>query len=121
MKRVLSFMLAAVMSFSIITADIPAGAEESLQSETQASTETELEGTNTFADLLTQEIDEETANQLEGNGYNIVSVEVDTSTNEALVEFSEEEMLIADYNGDGNVNIYDAVGIAECLLDNLQN
>lgn len=37
-----------------------------------------------------------------------------------MVEFSEEEMLIADYNGDGDVNIYDAVGIAQCLLDNLQ-
>ncbi len=104
MKRVLSFMLAAVMSFSIIAADIPAGAEESRQSETQASTETELEGTNTFADLLTQEIDEETANQLEGNGYNIVSVEVDTSTNEALVEFSALKcctLVVAAYNEDG--------------------
>lgn len=37
-----------------------------------------------------------------------------------MVEFSEEEILIADYNGDGDVNIYDAVGIAQYLLDNLQ-
>lgn len=37
-----------------------------------------------------------------------------------MVEFSEEEMLIADYNGDGDVNIYDAIGVAEYLLDNLQ-
>lgn len=37
-----------------------------------------------------------------------------------MVEFSEEEMMIADYNGDGNVNIYDAIGVAEYLLENLQ-
>lgn len=104
MKKVLSFMLAAVMSFSIITADIPAGAEESLQSETQASTETELESTNTFGSLLTQEIGEEIESQLEGNGYNIVSVEVDTSTNESLVEFSALKcctLVVAAYNEEG--------------------
>lgn len=104
MKKVLSFMLAAVMSFSIITAEIPAGAEESLQSVTQSGTETELKSTNTFGNLLTQEIDEETENQLEGNGYNIVSVEVDTSTNEALVEFSALKcctLVVAAYNEEG--------------------
>ncbi len=104
MKKFLSLMLAAVMSFSIITADIPAGAEESIQSKAQSESNTQLEGTNTFGSLLTQEIQTQDNGQLAGNGYNIVSVDVDKSTNKAIVEYGALKcctLVVAVYNEAG--------------------
>ncbi|MGN0631173.1 MAG: hypothetical protein ACI4JN_07590, partial [Ruminococcus sp.] len=62
MKKLLSLMLAAAMTLSFISAEISVDAEKNLlnQSVTQASTETEFESTNTFGNLLTQEIDVQT-------------------------------------------------------------
>ncbi|MGN1481187.1 carboxypeptidase regulatory-like domain-containing protein [Porcipelethomonas sp.] len=106
MKKLLSIFLSAVMSVSIITSAVPVGAEESVnQSENAyASSESNIRSTNSFGSLLTDALDEETEEQLKGNGYKVTSVEVDTSTNEAFVEFEALKnctLVVAVFNEEG--------------------
>lgn len=106
MKKLLSLLLTAVMTVSMITSAIPVSAEENADADQQnnssVGSEVSVEGTNSLGDLLTDAISEEAEEQQQNNGCNVFSVEM--NGNYAIVDYEAQKA------GNIVVGIYDETG-----------
>ena len=92
-KRIIAFITMLVMSITVISqCFVTAFAEDTVISTDGSAVgaetlidDVEVSGTNSVGDLLASEFQEKQAEQLENNGYNIFSIEMDG--NIATVDF----------------------------------
>lgn len=103
MKKAISALTALVLTFTVFMGAIPVGAEET-RSDGQTSLENDISvtGTNSFGNLLSDELSGKMDEQQQNNGCNIFSAEV--TGNEAIVSFETIEsatLLVAVYDEAG--------------------
>lgn len=102
MKKWISCILVMVMTISIF-GTLPANAENSsLEPNSQMETDISVRGTNSFGNLLTNELTAEMDKQEENNGCNIFSIEMNGT--DATVSFETTEnctLVIAVYDESG--------------------
>lgn len=102
MKKWISCILVMVMTISIF-GTLPANAENgSLEPNSQMETDISVQGTNSFGNLLTNELTAEMDKQEENNGCNIFSI--DMNGTDATVSFETTEdctLVIAVYDESG--------------------
>lgn len=104
MKRVLSFITAAIMSAVSIINSFTVSAEEYNYNQANPSMQNDIymEGTNSFGNMLASEISAKQAEQDENNGYNVFSIEM--SGKLADIEFqtlSAATLVVGIYSEDG--------------------
>lgn len=102
MKKWISCILVMVMTISIF-GTLPANAEnDSLEPNSQMETDISVQGTNSFGNLLTNELTAEMDKQEENNGCNIFSIEMNGT--DATVSFETTEnctLVVAIYDEGG--------------------
>ena len=79
MKKIISIILVLTLLATTFILPINAHAEEAAGPDSTTTGESDLtiESTNSFGDLLTQTISDEMQKQLDGNGYNVFSINVE--------------------------------------------
>ena len=112
MKRIISFLLAAVLLISLIPGNVFA---QNTQQPAAINNNVSIEGTDDFGQLLTKDIQQEQIQEELDNftGYNIIDLKVEGNT--ATVEFSAKtsaDLVVAIYTEDrsqlltsGTVNV----------------
>ena len=85
MKRLLSILLATVITCTSLGGAIPSSAQEPPLDAPTIDSEISVAGTNSFGSLLSSELDSEITEQEENNGCNVFSAEV--TDNEVTVDF----------------------------------
>ena len=103
MKKIISIILVLTMLATTFILPINANAEESAgtDSTTTGDGDFTVQSTNPFGDLLTQTIGDEMQKQLDGNGYNVFSINV------------EENFVTVEYEA------LDSCTLVVCLYDEL--
>ncbi|MBQ2815769.1 MAG: hypothetical protein IJE65_03775 [Clostridia bacterium] len=103
MKKIISIILVLTMLATTFILPINAHAEETAgaDSTTTGDGDFTVESTNSFGDLLTQTIGDEMQKQLDGNGYNVFSINV------------EENFVTVEYEA------LDSCTLVVCLYDEL--
>ena len=103
MKKIISIILVLTMLATTFILPINAHAEKNAgaDSTTTGSSDFTVESTNSFGDLLTQTISGEMQKQLDGNGYNVFSINV------------EENFVTVEYEA------LDSCTLVVCLYDEL--
>ncbi len=104
MKKLLSMVTAVVlsvtMSAEVFAVDTPGS---NGNSQTSISNEMQVTGTNSFGNMLAQEINAKENEQLENNGYNVFSVEVTGQTAEVeLQTLKNSTVVVGVYTEDGS-------------------
>lgn len=102
MKKIISCVLALVMTLSIF-GTFPVGAEPKSDSTApQIGTNVSVAGTNSFGNLLTEELNAEMDRQEENNGCNIFSIEMNGATADVSFETTEScTLVVAIYEDNG--------------------
>ncbi len=104
MKKLLSMVTAVVLSVTISAEVFAVDAPGSNgNSQTSISNEMQVTGTNSFGNMLAQEINAKENEQLENNGYNVFSVEVTGQTAEVeLQTLKNSTVVVGVYTEDGS-------------------
>lgn len=102
MKKIISCVLALVMTLSIF-GTFPVSAEPKSDSTApQIGTNVSVAGTNSFGNLLTEELNAEMDRQEENNGCNIFSIEMNGATADVSFETTEScTLVVAIYEDNG--------------------
>ncbi len=102
-KRITSVITAAVISFTALCGSFPASASASEQETTfVANDDVKISGTNSFGTMVANKFAEVNEKQLENNGYNVFSIEMEDNTAVVSYEAAEECSLV--------VAVYDDAG-----------
>lgn len=108
-KRILSALIAAVMTFTALTATIPAAAEEPAPAASSPETALSVNGANTFGALAADMLNVQNTAQTENDGYGIFDIIMNGNTAGVRLQIKEDcELVVAIYDEEGSAMIASA-------------
>lgn len=108
-KRILSALIAAVMTFTALAATIPTTAEEPAPAANSPETALSVNGANIFGSLAADMLNVHNTAQTENDGYGIFDIIMNGNTASVRLQIKEDcELVIAIYDEEGSAMIASA-------------